>query len=89
MNVITVPPKIWRKKPANKYTTIIYKIFDEDLYVFNSFGRSMKRTSHLSPRPCSDLILWEKSVDEPELLWDFLIRDDVNAAIHHKIVDTI
>ena len=49
----------------------------------------MECTSHLSPRPCLDLILWEKSVDELELLWDFIIRDDVNAAICHKIIDTI
>ena len=68
INVITVPLKIWRKKPVNEYTPIIYDDVDEDLYVFKSFGKIMKRSSHFTPHPRSDLILWDKSVDEPEVL---------------------
>ena len=73
INVITVLPKLWRKKPANSYKLIIYDDVNEDLYVFKSFGKSMKRSSHFIPRPRSDLILWNQSVDEPELLRDLLI----------------
>ena len=49
----------------------------------------MKGSSHFTPRPRSDFILWDKSVDEPELLRDLLIGDDVDAAIHHKIINII
>ena len=56
INIITVPPKFWRKKPVNSYKPIIYDDVDEDLYVFKSFGRSMKRSSHFIPRPRLDLI---------------------------------
>ena len=57
MNVIAVPPKFWRKKQNNTYKPIIYDDIDEDLYVFKSFGISMKRSSYFIPRPRSDLIL--------------------------------
>ena len=49
----------------------------------------MKRASHFSPRPRSDLILWDKSVDEPVFLRDLLIGDDVDATIRHRIIDII
>ena len=49
----------------------------------------MKRSSHLIPRPRSGLILWDKSVDEPELLRDLLLGDDVDNAIRHKIINII
>ena len=49
----------------------------------------MKRSSYFIPRPRSDLILWGKSVDEPELLRDLLIGDDADAAIRHKIINII
>ena len=89
INVITVPPIFWRKKQNNTYKSIIYDDVDEDLYVFKTFGKSMKRSSHFIPRPRSDLILWNKSVDEPELLRDLLIGDDVDAAIRHKVINII
>ena len=89
INVITVPPNFLRKKPANSYKPIIYDNIDEDLYVFKSFGKSMKRSSHFIPRPHSDLILCDKSFDEPELLRNIPIRDDVDAAIHHTIINII
>ena len=89
LNFITVPLKFWRKKPVNTYTTVIYDGVDEDLYVFKSFGKSMKRSSHYTPRPRSDLILWGKSVHELELLRDLHIENDVDTTIHHKIINII
>ena len=89
INVITVPSKFWRKKPVNTHTPLIYDDVDEDLYEFKTFGRSMKRSSHYTPRPSSDFILWDKSVDELEYLRDLHIGNDVDAAIHHKIVNII
>ena len=89
INVITVPPKFWRKKPVNSYKPIIYDDVDDYLCVFKSFGRSMKHSSHFIPKPRSDLILWDNSVDEPEILRDFLIDDDVDVDIRNKIINII
>ena len=33
INVITVPPKIWRTKAASKYKSVIYDDVDEDLFI--------------------------------------------------------
>ena len=33
INVITVPPKFWKKKAVNKYDPILYDDVDEDVYV--------------------------------------------------------
>ena len=68
---------------------MIYDDVNEDLYVFKSFGKSMIFWSHFTPRPRSDLILWDKSVDEPELLRDLHIGNDVDSAIRHKIINII
>ena len=89
INVITISPKIWRKKLVNEYTPIIYDDDEEDLYVFKSFGKGMKRSSHFTPRPRSYLILWDTLVDEPEFLRDLHIGNDVNSTIRHKIINVI
>ena len=39
-----VPLKFWRKKPVNEYNLIFYDDIDKDVYVFKSFGKSMKRS---------------------------------------------
>ena len=56
---------------------------------FQILWQSMKRSSHFTSRPRSDLILWDKYVDEPELLRDLLIGDDVDTAIRRKIINII
>ena len=78
INVITIPPKFWRKRAGNKYDPILYDDVDEDLYIFKSFGKSMTRTPHFVPRPHSDFILWDKTIDKPELLRDLHIGKDVD-----------
>ena len=54
INSITIPLMFWIIKAVNKYDPILYDDVDDDLYVFKSFGKSMK----LSPPfvPCPDLI---------------------------------
>ena len=71
--MITVSPNFWRKKPVNRYNAIIYDDVDEDLYVFKSFGKSMKHSPYYTSLPRSGLILWDKSVDEPENFRDLRI----------------
>ena len=57
INVITVPPKFWRKKPVNKYNPVRYDDVDEDLYVFKSFKKSIKRYRNFTHRPRLELII--------------------------------
>ena len=87
--MITVSPKFWRKTPVNRYNAIIYDDVDEDLYVFKSFGKGVKRSPHYTSRPRSDFILWNKSIDELELLRDLHIGNNVDAAIRHNIINII
>ena len=82
IKVITVSPKCWRKKLVNKYNPIIYDDIDDDLYVFKSFGKSMKRSFYYTFRPRSDLILWNKFVDKPEILQDLHIGNNVDTSLH-------
>ena len=79
INVITFPQKNRSKNPANKHTQVIYDNVDEDLYVFKSFGKSMKRSSHYISIPCSDL----------ELLRDFHIGNDIDTTIRVNIINII
>ena len=63
IHVITIPRKFWRKKVMNKYDHILYDDIDEDVYVFESFGKIMKGLPHFMTRRFSVLILWDKSID--------------------------
>ena len=89
INVITVPPKFWRKKPINKYNPVPYDDVDEDLYLFKSFGKSIKRTQNFSHRPRSDLIIWDKLIDDAELVRDLHIGQDIDATIRQSIITII
>ena len=89
INVITVPPKIWKKKPENRYTPILYNNIDIKRYVFKSFGKSIKRSLHFNPCPRSDLIFWDKLVDKPELVRDIHIWNDIDPSIRQSIINII
>ena len=59
VNVITVPPKIWRSKAKNKYKPVIYIDVNDDMYVLKTYGKAMTRLPRWLPRPRNDLILWD------------------------------
>ena len=73
----------------NKYESILYDDIDEVLYVFKSFGKSIKYLPHFLTRPRSDLIIWVKSIDQLELLRDLHIRKDVIDTLRQFILDII
>ena len=50
---------------------------------------SVKRLPHFVPRPRSDFIIQENTIDQPELLRDFNIRKDVDNTLHQYILDII
>ena len=56
INVIVVPPTIWRENVANKYKPLVYNDVDGDLYSFKTFGKCIKRSSSWKTRLRSDLI---------------------------------
>ena len=89
INVITVPPKFWRRKPVNKYNPIIHDDVDEEMYVFISFGKSMTRSPHYTSCPRTGFILWGKFIDEVELLRGLYIRNNFDAAIRHNSINSI
>ena len=49
INVITIPPKIWRKKATTKFKPLIYDDVDEELYLFKPFGKCVNRSSTWNP----------------------------------------
>ena len=53
INVITVPPNIWRKKTTNKYKPLVYNDVNEDLYIF---GKCFKPSYSWKIRLRSDII---------------------------------
>ena len=89
INVITVPPKFWRKNPVNKYNTVLYDDVDEDVYVFKSFGKSIKRSRHFTHRPRLELIIWNKLIDKAELVRDLNIGQDIEASIRQSIIKIV
>ena len=56
------------------------------MYVFKTFGKSMKRLINFTSRFRCDLILLDTSIDEPKLLRNFHIENNVNATIRKNII---
>ena len=56
VNIISVPPKIWRPDPQNNYKPMVCTYIDEDLYTFKSYGKTMKRAESWTQRPRSVVI---------------------------------
>ena len=69
VHVMTVSPKNWRPKAKHNYEPINYKDIDDDLYVLNFFDKAMKQSPTWTPRPRTDLILWNESSFLTELYY--------------------
>ena len=74
INVITVSPKIWRKKVASNYKPLVYNDVDEDFFSFKPFGKCVKRSASWESRLRFDLIHWNESLDSLELERYFLLE---------------
>ena len=79
--MIAVPRKIWWQKAVNKYKHVLYDDIDEDLNILKSFGKCIKYSSHWFVRPLSDLILWDKIEEQPKLLRDLHLGNDVGITL--------
>ena len=47
------------------------------------------RTLHFVPRPRSDLILWDKTIDQPEIQRDLHIGKVIDDTLRQSILDII
>ena len=56
VNVIFVPPKIWRPKSRKHYKLMLCTNVDEDFYVYTHCAKSMVLSPSSTPRPRSDII---------------------------------
>ena len=86
---MTVPPKIWRPKMVNNYKPIIYTDVDDNLYVLKYYGNSMTRSPTWTPRPRSDLILWDESSSLNELNKDLIIDVSMDLTLKQSIITII
>ena len=89
VNVISVPPKIWRPKQKTNYKPMICTDVDEDLYIFKSFGKSMKRAASWTPRPRSDVIPWNTSLFQEELDNNFNIGSTIDDSTRNAVIQII
>ena len=83
------PPKILLKKATNKYKSTIYDDVDEDLYLFKYFGKRMTHSPKWIPRPRSVLLLWDETLNTPELLRNFRIDEEVDDSTRHLVLSII
>jgi hypothetical protein len=66
---ISVPPQVWRPKPASQYVPLYYSNeFTDDLFVFPRYGKAIKHSdpigNDLPPR--DDVCLWNAATDQAE-----------------------
>ena len=92
MHVITVPPKIWRPKPIDRFILLPpYPDIDDILYHFPAYGLAIRRTKE-APPPASkrdDLILWDEDIHLSHLQKYLHLRDDIDINVRNAILSVI
>ena len=92
MYVITIPPKIWRPKPIDKFIPLPpYPDVDDDLYLYPAYGLAIRRTKDKPPPPSTrdDLILWDDDIHLSHLQTNLHLRDDMDVNVRHAILRVI
>ena len=89
VNVITVPPKFGGRKQKISKKPVIYNDVDDDLYVMQSYGKAMTRSSRWLTRPQSDLLLWDSLFFSAELMNDFRIELSIDTNIRKSFLSII
>ena len=75
MHIITVPLKIWRPKPVDRFILLPpYFDIDDDLCLSSAYGLAIRRTKEKSPPPSTrdDFILWDKNIHLSHLKITFI-----------------
>ena len=89
MQVITVPPKIWRPKAKNNYKPTVCTDVNDELYVLRSYGKSIIRSPKWKSHLRTDLILWDESSFTCELVKDLRIDNGIDPTIRQSVINII
>ena len=89
INIISVPPKIWRSKTKNKYKPMDFIDVDKDLYTFIHYGKTTKHTPSWISRPRSEIILWRSSLFQQELEGNFVLEFTTDDFTHRSVLRII
>ena len=88
---ITIPPKVWRPKPPTRYMPLDYgHEFDDDLFIFPRFGKSLRLVTpgpDLPPR--EDVKTWNAATDQLEFDRVIKIPDHLAPALRESLVSII
>ena len=74
---------------VNSYKSIIYTDVDDDLYVLKHYSKSMTRSPIWTPRPRSDLVLWDEPSSLNELNKDLTIDVSMDPSLKQSIITII
>ena len=92
LHVITIPTKIWRTKPIDRFIPLSpYPDVDDDLYLSPAYGLAIRRTKETPPPPSTrdDLILWDEDIHLSRLQTHLPLRDDMDSTVRHAILRVI
>lgn len=90
MLAINVPKKVWRPKAANRYKSPIYDDISDDIFEFPDYGKCMIRIQKpWEPSTRTDIISYDPSKHETELVKDLHIPPSCEPSIKKKIIDII
>ena len=92
MHVITVPQKIWRPKPIDRFIPLPpYPNVDDDLYLSPAYGLAIHRTKEAPPPPFTRdvLILWDEIIHLSHLQTHLHLRDDMDVNVRHAILRVV
>jgi hypothetical protein len=90
--IIQTPPKVWRPRPKNVYvpTEDYGSEFDDDLFLFPRFGKSLRKPEGLRDIPArSDIRLWNPAVDQDEFDKMITIPASLDPYLRNELVAVI
>ena len=84
---ITVPAKIWRPKPKDRYVQLDYgNEIDADLFLFPTFGQAIKhKPDYEYTLDRDDIHLWDQDRDNAEFTADLHIGASASPAIRTRL----
>ena len=92
MHIITVPLKIWRPKPVDRFIPLPpYSDIDDDLCLSSAYSLAIRRTKEKSPPPSTrdDFILWDKNIHFSHLQNHLHLRDDMDITVRDAILSVV
>ena len=91
ISLIEVPPKIWRPKQTNHYSSNdTYDDIDEDTFAYKPIKNTVyKLKLNWEDHPRSDIIQFNKSDDTTELMKAIKIGSSINNSVQQRIISIV